>query len=308
MVDTDVCAPPLRELLERPRGRRRLVREGSGWGALYLPAPGEAAPRPDRALRLVAMTSFTVGRAALRAMAHYQRRHPDAVSLVGVVTDDPLDPAARIGRRKRAWKYLSEEGAAALHCSTLEAGLTAGAPVFTGEIKAPWFRRLLEEWRPDALVCCCLGQVIDRTIVEAADVGAYNLHPSDLGRGHGAGFAPHEDAFARQAFTARWTLHRITDVLDGGPVVGVSPPVYIRDAFGSLPATPLAYYERMNAALPGLARQLLDALVARHRLGLRRPLEELRFSAATPLALLAELLRPLRGPEERQIAGGRQPS
>ena len=64
----------------------------------------------------------------------------------------------------------------------------------------------------------------------------------------------------------------------------------------------------MNAALPGLARQLLDALVARHRLGLRRPLEELRFSAATPLALLAELLRPLRGPEERQIAGGRQPS
>ncbi len=284
--------------------RQRIDRSDACWGTLYQPAASEISDAGQQGLRVLAMTSFTVGRATLQAIVRHQRRAPQALRLVGMVTDDPLDPRARIGRRKRAWKYLSPEAGAALLGSTIETALCAGAPAYTGEIKSPWFRELLREWQPDVLICCCLGQVIDRAIVESLPLGAYNLHPSDLSKGRGAGFAPHEDAFSRRALTARWTIHHITEELDGGPVVGVSPPVFIRNRFGGLPATPMHYYDRMITALPSITRQLLDALIARHRNRIRGPLERIKLRRIPTLAAFGAQRGPRPWPHEETISAG----
>ena len=86
-----------RLMLDQP-GRQFVAVEGSRWGELILPAASEQnETHAGCGLRLVLFASFEYGYLALEAVKAYLRRFPGRVQLIALVTDDPVNPQARIG-------------------------------------------------------------------------------------------------------------------------------------------------------------------------------------------------------------------
>ena len=55
--------------------------------------------------RVAAFMSFDFGRRALEQLV--QMHHSNEINLVGVCTDDAVDPRAKICKKRRTWQYLS---------------------------------------------------------------------------------------------------------------------------------------------------------------------------------------------------------
>ncbi len=167
MPVTDPSAELIREaelnhrLLLDHSGRTFLPITGSRWGELIMPAPDETSQPVAAGLRLVLFASFEFGYLALEAVKAYARRFPGRVQLVGLVTDDPVNQTARIGLKKRIWKYVDHDEIIAIETAIVESALREGVPAYTGEIKVDGFRNLLEAWKPDAIMSCVFGQVIE---------------------------------------------------------------------------------------------------------------------------------------------------
>jgi hypothetical protein len=181
---------------DRP-GRSFVAIDGSRWGQLILPAPEEASDRTEAGLRVLAVTSFFYSIEVLSALLGYERAHPARLYPLAVATDDAANADAKIGLRKRLWKHYDQPERVAIEAATIETALQSGLPVYTGEFKIEWFYRQLVTWRPDAIIVCVCGQILDTRILEVPRCGVYNFHPSDLARGHGAGAQPYEDTVAR---------------------------------------------------------------------------------------------------------------
>jgi hypothetical protein len=275
-------------------GRSFLPVAGSRWGELIVPAPDEATKAPAAGLRLVLFASFEFGYTALEAVKAYARRFPGRAQLVGLVTDDPVNQSARIGLKKRVWQYLDRDETIAIETAVVESALREGVPVYTGEIKIDSFRDLLEAWRPDAIVSCVFGQVIDAWIINRPPYGIYNLHPSDLAHGHGAGPAPAADLAARGATSTVWTIHQVIDAVDAGPIVAVSPPINVLNHSGVLPTDPLLLYDKLTETAGCLVACLVDVLS--RRCGSDKPgkLDSLEVEAAIPAEVRARMLEPIR--------------
>jgi hypothetical protein len=160
MADLAAEEPLNRRLVLARPGRQFVGLEGARWGELIQPAP-EEIPADRGGLRLVMFASFEFGYLALLAAKAFVARFPGRAELVALVTDDPVNPEARIGLKKRVWKFLADGERVALETAIADATLSAGAAVYTGEVKTEGFRRLLADWRPDAILSCVFGQVID---------------------------------------------------------------------------------------------------------------------------------------------------
>lgn len=266
---------------------------GARWGALLTPPAREQAPEAAGELRILLLGSFWIGHAALRAVLAHQVRYPGRVRLVGVVTDDPLSPRARISLRKRAWGLMPEGQRRAVKLALLRTALEAGVPVYTGEIKTPGFRRLLEALRPDAIITCGFGQVLDRPILEAVPYGAYNCHPTDLLNGHGAGPAPWDDMAARGVHHTVWSVHQMTEIVDAGPVIGQTPPINVGDAEGRLPPDNRAFFLKVLAPIGWMVLSLLEALLERRETGRPGVLTAVDIAGSAPPALCRRLLQPV---------------
>ena len=286
--DLEKEAPLNRVLVHDRPGRRFASVEGSRWGELILPAPEEAAPHGDAGLRLLTVSAYTYSLPLLAAVFDFQRRNPGRLRLVGLATDDPINADAHIDLRKRVWKYYSQDERVAMETRTVEAALAEGVPVFTGELKSPGFRALIADWAPDAIVVCVCGQIFDAAIIEAARCGVYNLHPTDLAKGIGAGPTPYEEVAARGDPWSRWTVHRMTVDVDSGPIVGQSPPVRVGDAAGRVTGDPRRFYDRMGLPVGALVGALVAELVRRDG-----PIGELDFSGAVGGELRAAIEAPL---------------
>jgi hypothetical protein len=215
------------------------------------------------------------------------------VQLVALVTDDPANQQARIGLKKRVWKFLDREEQVGIETAIVTSALSAGIPVYTGEVKIDGFRRLLTGWRPDAIISCVFGQVLDTFIIEQPAYGIYNFHPSDLKHGHGAGVAPYDDLVARGATKTVWTIHQVTETVDGGPIVGHSPWIEVGDAQGLLPANPLLVYDKLLEPVGWLMCRLVTALSQRYAEAVGSPIERLDLQAAMPETLRARLRQPV---------------
>jgi hypothetical protein len=294
-MSRDALDPACRAALSSlPSLRGIEVLDGARWGALLAPsAPAMPLPGSTEGFRLVLFGSFWIGHAALRAALAYQRGGPGLARLVGVSTDDPLSPGARISLRKRAWGLMTEEERAAVKLALLGTALDAGVPVHTGEIKTPGFRRLLSEWRPDAIITCGFGQVLDRAILDTVPYGAYNCHPTDLARGHGAGPAPWDDMVARGVHHTVWSVHQMTEVVDAGPVIGQTPPINVADAAGRLPEDRRSFFYKVVPPIGWMVLRLLDALVQRKEQGLTGPLTHLDLDSGMPPGLRERLSAPV---------------
>jgi Formyl transferase len=279
--------------LDRP-GRRFVPIAGSRWGELILPAPDEVAVADAGGLRVVLFASFEFGYVAIEAVNAYARRFPGRVQLVGLVTDDPMNPEARIGLKKRVWKHMAREEIVAIETVVAEAALAVGVPVFTGEIKTDGFRTLLDDWQPDTIISCVFGQVIDRAIIERPAYGIYNFHPTDLAHGFGAGPTPAEDLAARGLTSTVWTIHHVIEAVDAGGIVAVSPSINVADAGGKLPADPLIVYDKLVEPVGCLAACLVDALWRRFETGQPGRLEHLEVEGALSETVKQHLEAPIR--------------
>jgi hypothetical protein len=275
-------------------GRRFADLPGSRWGELILPAPDELPMKSPAGLRVVLFASFEFGYMAFEAIKAYARLFPGRIQIAGLVTDDPVSSTARIGLKKRLWRYLDRDEILAIETAIVASALREGVPAYTGEIKISSFRELLTSWRPDVIISCVFGQVIDTWIIDRPAYGIYNFHPSDLAHGFGAGPAPAEDLYARGASSSVWTIHQVTEAVDAGRIVATSPPVNILHQNGHLPAEPLLIYDKMMEPASYLAACLVDALAKRFAAGARGKLEALNVEPAFPADVRWRMSEPIR--------------
>ncbi|MCP4382083.1 MAG: hypothetical protein GY798_11835 [Hyphomicrobiales bacterium] len=283
----------LNERIQHQRqGRTFLANEALRWGELIMPAANENPAKTDEGLRILAIASFPIGYLVLETIKAYERSHPGRINLVGLLVDDPLNQDARISAKKRIWHFYPEDERANIEFAIVESGLEFGVPVFTGDVKNDWFRAQLTSWNPAAVVCCGYGQLIDPPFLSVPPMGIYNFHPADLRAGQGAGPAPYDDAVARDIPTTRFTVHRMTEQIDAGPIVGVSPPINIRNEDGILP-DPAIYYDKMLDGLDHLAFHLTGALVASAADGALRPTGPVDFETEFSAAKRADMMRPV---------------
>ncbi|MFO1457809.1 MAG: formyltransferase family protein [Verrucomicrobiota bacterium] len=274
---------------------------GARWGELILPAAAERRAAMPEAMRVVMFASFEYGYLALEAARAFAQRFPEKLFLAALVTDDPVNPEARIGLKKRIWKYLGTGERVHVETAVVDSALAGGMDVFTGEVKVDGFRQRLGTWRPDAIINCVFGQVIDAPIIQAPPLGIYNFHPSDLAHGHGAGHSPYEDLVARGATETVWSIHHVTEVVDGGAVVGHSPPINVAHPDGTLPANPLLLYDKLMDPVGWLMLRLLSALTDRYAAGATGPIQKLDFESGMPPGLRARIAAPQVATEHQDV-------
>lgn len=286
-------APLNRRLIHGRAGRNFLVNDDARWGELILPARNENPDKTEIGLRVMLIASTSLGYVALQTVTAYEQRYPDRLNLVGVVTDDPINPDAKIGVKKRVWKFYDFEQRLEVETATVEAALTFGVPVYTGEIKVDWFHEHAALWRPDVILVCVFGQVIDLPIIQLPPYGIYNLHPSDLAHHHGAGLAPYDDLVARNAATTVWTVHHVSEEVDAGHIVGHSPTINVRTGANVLPDQAMLVYDKVLDPLGYMVYFLLDALAARYVNNAPGPIERIDFEGRFPELVKARIMEPV---------------
>ena len=274
-------------------GRQVIPAQAARWGELIIPAADENPDKGRDGLRIVAVTSFWFGYLALETIKAYESRYPGQLNLVAVITDDPVDPGARISLKKRIWHFVPPKYYLDIESRTIEAALAFGIPVYTGEIKCDWFRRQLREWQPDVVICCGFGQLMDKAFLSLPSMGTINIHPSDLAASHGAGPAPHKDVFQRNAEFSRWTAHQMNEEIDAGRIIGSSPRIRITHNRSGVDYHPLHYYHKlMRDGLDYMVVALLDSLCRKYAVGDLSAVNSVDFEQAVPHPIKCRMLEP----------------
>jgi len=88
-------------------GRQFITEENTRWGGLLQPAPSENPDKTNDGLRIVLFGSWEFGYLVLETFKEYERRFPGKINLVGLVTDNPLNPDAKISLKKRIWNFIN---------------------------------------------------------------------------------------------------------------------------------------------------------------------------------------------------------
>ena len=269
-----------RRLVHDRPGRTFEVNEDARWGELVRPAPDEGPDKAASGLRLLLFASTALGCVALERIINLDRSNPGAIHLAALVTDDPSNPDALIGLKKRIWRFLEPEERFELETQTVEAALSHGVPVYTGEVKVDWFHRFAQALRPDAIIVCGFGQLLDRTLIDLPRCGIYNFHPSDLEHGQGAGALIYDDLVSDDARSTVWTVHHLVEEVDAGPIIGHSPPLNIRNADGRIPERAMTVLAKLNEPLGVLVETLVAALAERFAAGRIGKIDTLDFVSA----------------------------
>jgi hypothetical protein len=279
-------------VLDKP-GRQFIAEEDTRWGGLLQPALSENPVKSDKGVRIVLFGSWEFGYLVLETLKEYERRFPEKLNLVGLVTDNPLNPDAKISLKKRVWNFIDLPFRVFNETFIIESGLTYGIPVYTGEIKTESFYRLLEQWKPDAILVCVFGQIINLRIINIPPYGIYNFHPSDLSRNQGAGPAPYEDLAGRKAETTVWSVHHVSEEIDSGHVIGQSPPVNVLNTKGFLPGDPLVVYQKLAEALTPLTFFLAEELSRRFEMNEPGFIDRIDFNNLFPDEVKHRLMQPV---------------
>ena len=152
------------------------------------------------------------------------------LTVVGVATDDPTQPF--IHAEKRLWKYPHERKDETI---TPRFARQHGLPVFTGRVKTPeFFSMFLDEWQPELCLMATFGQKIPTALINYPSLGFFNYHHS----GPTWPSYPGPDPIAAMVRDGRkdlvLTLHKVSDVIDGGEFVARSHPVAIPEGINAV--------------------------------------------------------------------------
>ena len=198
-----------------------------------------------KGLRIVLFASYRTGLLLLKTLIKFEEKHPDKLSIIGLVTDDPLSPHARISMKRRIWRFFDDEKKLGIEEAIVETALAFGIPCYTGAVKTTYARKLIHRWNPDAIQVFVFGQIIDEPIIRMPVYGIYNYHPADLLHHHGAGPRPYQDLIERNASTSLFTIHQLSIELDAGHVLGQSPPINVRYRNGEISKNLLIIEDKM---------------------------------------------------------------
>lgn len=285
----------LDEILINHNHNRKIINEpgDSDWGQLIIPAKNENPNKTNKGLKLLLMASYKLGYLLIDALIKFEEKYPDRLNIVGLITDDPVSPHARISMKRRIWRLFDKEENLEIEDATLELALSAGIPCFTGAVKTTYARKLLQHWNPDAIQVCVFGQLIDEPIINAPKYGIYNFHPADLAHHLGAGPQPFQDLINRNANTSRFTIHHLTTDLDEGPVVGQSPLINVKFDDGTISNNLLVLEDKLIEPLDFMAVLLTKTLIINKEKNTEKPIEKINFSKDFSPEHKQELMQPV---------------
>jgi len=274
-------------------GRKIHIENDTRWGGLFEPALSENPGKTDEGLRVVLFASWDFGYLMLETLKEFEHKYPGQLNLVGLVTDDPLGPNAKISLKKRVWNLLKKPFRVIDESFIIESGLCHGIPVYTGEVKVDSFHKIIQKWNPDVILVCVFGQVIDSFTLNFPSYGVYNFHPSDLSLQQGAGPAPYEDLANRHAKTTVWSVHQVSQDIDCGDVVGKSPPVNVLDVKGTLPVDPVVVYHKLAEVLSPMAYFLVKELVRNFELNRSGWISHIDYESLIPDKIKNKIMQPI---------------
>ncbi|MDP3461340.1 MAG: formyltransferase family protein [Bacteroidales bacterium] len=262
----------------------------SAWGTLYTPLK----PKTDqkKGLRTVLFVSCDCGNLMLGNLAHFESLYPGKLNIVGIVTDDPIDPAARISIKKRVWSQFSFHERSTIFQRLINSAMEIGVSCYSGAVKTDYFRNIYREWNPEALFMFCFGQKIDSVLYDFPSMGAYNFHPSDLPGKIGAGTQPFQNAMQNGLKSSPMVIHQVTEIIDVGPIIGVSPSVNICLEDGSYPASIRTLLDKITSLGGWMGVALADAIVSRKENGLTGVIEPIDFNKIMPESVKTKIQMP----------------
>jgi methionyl-tRNA formyltransferase len=135
-----------------------------------------------------------------------------------------------------------------------------GLPMFTGRVKTPeFFTIFLDDWQPQLCLMATFGQKIPTPLINYPLLGFYNFHHS----GDTWPSYPGPDPIAAMVRDGRkhlvLTVHKVTDVIDGGEFVARSRPVAIPDGINAI-GMHLITWPQMGAFIRGEVEGMLDTV------------------------------------------------
>jgi len=260
------------------------------WGDYYEPVRSKL--KHDKGLRVVLFASCNCGNNLIHCLSLFEKKYPGLLNVTGVATDDPLDPDAKISLKKRIWSQYTPEERGELKNKIIQSCMGFGIPCYTGAVKTDYFRKIYETWNPEALIMFCFGQKLDSYLYDFPVMGAYNLHPSDLPKKIGAGTQPFQNAMHNGLKTSPTVIHRITEMIDMGPVVGVSTPVNICLEDGTYPKSLLTLLEKITSIGGWMSIQLVSQIIDRKNKGETGPVTWIDFQKELPEEVRQLLMSP----------------
>lgn len=279
--------------LVTPAGSRRHHQsEAFEWGELSIPGVGETRPQNLEGLRVLFIGSCTPGMLVLDSIKRLAAKCDGRINLVAAVTDSPVDSRARISLEKRIWHFFTPEERRRLYEQIKEEALSFGMPCYSGAVKNDFFRTLLDIWKPELIIMCCYGQMVDAAIFGFPAFGMYNLHPSDLASSIGIGTKPVEHTMSLGHRTSRTTFHMVNEVMDGGAIIGKSPEISIVLPDGGYPENTLALYDKVCSVCGWMAIDLTLAVLERRSRGEGGCVEFLDFEKSMPDEVKDILMKP----------------
>jgi folate-dependent phosphoribosylglycinamide formyltransferase PurN len=289
---------PLNEILMADDSERKIIPvQGTRWGELIVPAKHENPGKSKHGLRVLAVASFYYGYQMFETLKACEKKFPDRLNLVGLVTDDPANPDAKISAKKRIWRLFDQEEKLDQERAVLESALGFGLPCYTGEVKTEYFMKLLNYWKPEAIIVFVFGQIFNSAIINFPGYGIYNFHPTDLANHYGAGPQPFEDLIARKANTSKLTIHHITEEVDSGSIVGQSPPVNIKLKNGSHTDNPLLIEDKMTEPIDHMAAKLISELILKKESGKPGKIDTIDFDSFFSDEFKLKLMQPIQSTE-----------
>ena len=260
------------------------------WGEFYEPVKPKS--NPGNGLRVVLFVSCNCGNTVINNLALFEHKYPGLLNLTAVVTDDPVDPDARISLKKRIWSQYTPGERSDLRTKIINSCMDFGIPCYTGAVKTDYFRKIYESWNPEVLIMFCFGQKLNSFIYDYPVNGAYNFHPSDLPKQIGAGTQPFQNAIRSGLKTAPLVIHQITELIDMGPIVGVSSPVNICLSDGTYPKSLLTLLEKITSVGGWMSIQLIASIIKQKTMGETGPLTWIDYEKELPDEIKQFMMSP----------------
>lgn len=272
------------------KNSNKIKDSGSLWGGLY--QPSQRKSNEGAGLRTAVFGSTNAGALVIASLIRFEEKFPHLLNLVGVATDDPVDPDARISAQKRIWKNYNPEEMNLLRDKVIQTAIDSGLFCYTGSVKTDYFRNILTGWNPDVIIMCCFGQKIDAFIFNYPRYGMYNFHPSDLEANIGTGLHPFTDTIGKGRKASTMTVHMVTETIDCGRIIGKSPAVNICTANGDYPKSLLTLQEKVPAVCGWMSVELILEVIKIQQSGKEEAISSIDFDANMPDAIREKLLEP----------------
>jgi len=269
---------------------KKINDSASRWGEFFEPL--EPKLNKGKGLRVVLFASCNCGNTVINNLSRFEQKYPNLLNLVGVATDESVDPNARISLKQRIWSQYTPDERSRLRSKIINSCMNIGIPCYTGAVKTEYFRNIYKTWNPDILIMFCFGQKLDSFLFDFPSMGAYNFHPSDLPKQIGAGTQPFQNAIRKGLKTSPMVIHQVTELIDMGPVTGVSSPINICLADGTYPKSLLTLLEKTTSIGGWMSIQLIAEIIHRKEKGETGTLDWIDFDKEMPEEVKQFLMSP----------------